>query len=111
MCPYERSLETYLMILVPLLLTPSYYNKRCPLHFLILWFDPVTVHNTMVCTIWALNLNLVLKHVNLFSCVKSVRCSPFLFDKLCKLDLLFTFLPIYAFMSLPMMRTLCFMML
>ena len=38
--------------------------------------------------------------------MKSVRCSPFLFDKLCKVNLLFMFLPICAFMSPPMMRTL-----
>ena len=49
--------------------------------------------------------------VNLFSSVKSVRCSPFLFDKLCKLNLWFTFLPIWAFMPPPMTRTLCFGML
>ena len=56
-------------------------------------------------------LNLVLRHVNLFSSVKSVWCSLFLFDELCKLNLLFTFLPIRAFMSPPMTRTLCFGML
>ena len=47
-----------------------------------------------------------MRHVNLFSSVKSVRCSPFLFDELCKLNYLFMFLPIRAFMSPPMMRML-----
>ena len=32
-----------------------------------------------------------MRHVNLFSSMKSVRCSSFLFDELCKLNLLFTF--------------------
>ena len=55
--------------------------------------------------------NLVLRHVNLFSSVISHRCYPFRYDELCKLNLLFTFLPICAFMSPPMMGTLCFRML
>ena len=33
----------------------------------------------------------VLRHVNLFSIMKSVRCCPFLFDVLCRLYLLFPF--------------------
>ena len=49
-----------------------------------------------------------MRQVNLFSCVKSVRCSPFLFDKLCKLNSLFTFIPILAFTSPLMTRKLCF---
>ena len=39
--------------------------------------------------------------------MKSVRCSPFQFNELSKLNLLFTFLPIWAFTSPPMIRTLC----
>ena len=35
--------------------------------------------------------NLVLRHVSLFSSEKSVRCSPFLFDELCKQNLLLFF--------------------
>ena len=53
----------------------------------------------------------VLRHVNLFSSFKSVRCSPFLFDELRELNFLFTFLPVWAFISPPMTRTLCFGML
>ena len=40
-----------------------------------------------------------------------MRCSPYLLDELCKLNLWFTFLPIWAFMTLPMTKTLCFGML
>ena len=43
--------------------------------------------------------------------MKSVRCCPFLFDELCRLNLWFPFFPIWAFMSPPMTRTLCFGML
>ena len=53
----------------------------------------------------------VLRHVNLFSIVNSVRCCPFLFDELCRLNLWFPFFPVWAFMSPPMTRTLCFGML
>ena len=43
--------------------------------------------------------------------MKSVRWCPFLFDKLCRLYLCFLFFPIWAFMSPPLTRTLCFRML
>ena len=49
----------------------------------------------------------VWRNISRFSSEKSVRCFPFLFAVLCKLNLLFTFLPIWAFMSPPMIRTLC----
>ena len=53
----------------------------------------------------------VVRHVNLFSIVKSVRCCPFLFDELCRLNLRFLFLSLWPFLSLPMTRTLCFGMI
>ena len=53
----------------------------------------------------------VLKHVNLFSIMESIRCCPFLFDVLCRLYLLFLFFPICAFISPPMTSRLCFGML
>ena len=55
--------------------------------------------------------NLVLRHIYPFSNVKSVRCSPFLFVESCKLNLMFAFVTICAFMSPSMIRTLCFGML
>ena len=43
--------------------------------------------------------------------MKSIRCSLFLFDVLCKLNLFFMFLPIRTFMFPPMTKTSCLGML
>ena len=69
-------------------------------------FAYVLVHNFP-----SLFWKFVLRHVNLFSIMKSVWCCPFLFNVLCMLYLLFPFFPIWAFISPPMTRTLCFGML
>ena len=53
----------------------------------------------------------ILRQVNLFSIMKSVRCCPFLFDVLYRLYLLCLFFPIWAFISPPMISRLCFGML
>ena len=42
--------------------------------------------------------NLISRHVSLFWVKKFVRCFTFLFDMLCKQNLLFSFLPILTFM-------------
>ena len=51
-------------------------------------------------------LKFIVRHVSPFSKVKYVRYFLFLFNKLCKLNFLFTFLSIWAFMSPPMIKTL-----
>ena len=51
--------------------------------------------------------NIVFRHASLSSSQKSTIYSPILYGMLCKLNLLFLSLPVWAFMASPMIKTSC----
>ena len=99
--------------------TPSKKKSRMPhsskcffIHFLFIiissscaltLFQQVYVHNFS-----SLFGNFMFSHTKLFLSKKSAQYSPILFGELCKQNLLFLFLLIWAFMSPPIIRMLCF---